>query len=221
MTKFKVNGAEVECSRPGSLMDYLREELRLTSVKDGCAEGACGACTIIVDGAIRKACVLKTEKMEGKEVLTVEGLSEREKAVFAHAFGAVGAVQCGFCIPGMVMCGKALLDKNPDPDRAQVKDAIKNNICRCTGYKKIEDAILLAGKILRENLEIKEDENALIGQGLLRTDAKDKVLATAVYTDDMVLPGMVYGGAVRSPTRAAASCRSTHPKRKSTRTLSP
>ena len=199
MSRFTVNGREVECTENKSLMDYLRDDLRLTSVKNGCNEGACGTCTVILDGTPRKACVLKTDKVDGKTVQTVEGLSDREKDVFAYAFGKVGAVQCGFCIPGMVMCGKALIDKKPDPTPADVKDAIKNNICRCTGYKKIEEGIMLAARMLREDLPIEEEENAQVGQGLLRTDAKAKVLAEAVYTDDLYPEGLIYGSAVRSP----------------------
>ena len=108
---FVVNGVPCSTEEEKPLLRYLRDELRLTSVKDGCSEGACGTCTILVDGKAVKACVLSTKRAAGKEIVTVEGLSEAEREAFVYAFGAVGAVQCGFCIPGMVMAGKALLDQ--------------------------------------------------------------------------------------------------------------
>ncbi len=119
-----VNGKEVTASEDKRLLDFLRDDLRLTAVKDGCSEGACGTCTIIVDGKATKCCVQKVSKFVGKEIITVEGLSNREKEVYAFCFAEAGAVQCGFCIPGMVMAAKGLLDKNPDPTRADVKKAI-------------------------------------------------------------------------------------------------
>ena len=134
---FVVNGVPCSTEEEKPLLRYLRDELRLTSVKDGCSEGACGTCTILVDGKAVKACVLSTKRAAGKEIVTVEGLSEAEREAFVYAFGAVGAVQCGFCIPGMVMAGKALLDQNPNPSEAEIKKAIRGNVCRCTGYKKI------------------------------------------------------------------------------------
>lgn len=139
--KLWINGQEVAVDPERKLIDILRRDLRLKSVKDGCSEGACGTCTVIIDGKATKACVQKAGRLEGKHIVTVEGLSPREKDVFVYAFGEVGAVQCGFCIPGMVMCGKALIDVNPTPTRLEITAAIRNNICRCTGYKKIIDGI--------------------------------------------------------------------------------
>lgn len=133
---FTVNGRTCETSQDKSLLRYLRDDLRLFSVKDGCSEGACGTCTIIVDGKAVKACVLTTKRAVGRNIITIEGMSSEEKETFVYAFGSKGAVQCGFCIPGMVMAGKALIDKNPDPSEEEIKVAIKGNICRCTGYKK-------------------------------------------------------------------------------------
>ena len=111
------------------LIRYLRDTLHLTSVKDGCSEGACGTCHVLIDGKPTKACVPQTEKLEGKTIVTVEGLSDWEKQVYVFAFGEAGAVQCGFCIPGMVISAKALLDVNPDPTREEAAFAIRNNIC--------------------------------------------------------------------------------------------
>ena len=115
---FTVNHRTVTVEQNQNLLRYLRDTLRLTSVKDGCSEGACGTCTVVIDGRAVKACVQQTDRLQGKEVLTVEGLSDFEKEAFVYAFGTAGAVQCGFCIPGMVMCAKALLDRTPDPDEA-------------------------------------------------------------------------------------------------------
>ncbi len=194
-----VNGKEVTSDTDKTLLSFLRDDLRITSAKDGCSEGACGTCTVLVDGKAVKACVQKLSKFEGKKILTVEGLSEREKEVYVHCFAEAGAVQCGFCIPGMVICAKALLDVNSDPTVEDVKKAIRGNICRCTGYKKIEEAILLAGKFFRENLEIpKEPETLHMNQRFKRPDVAEKVVGTGIYVDDMVLPGMIYAKAVRS-----------------------
>ena len=144
MAAFTVNGQSVTVEKNQKLLRYLRDELHLTSVKDGCSEGACGTCTVLIDGKPTKACVPQTDKLEGKTIVTVEGLSDFERDVYTYAFGMAGAVQCGFCIPGMVMSAKGLLDKNPSPTREEAAFAIRNNICRCTGYVKIIDAILMA-----------------------------------------------------------------------------
>ena len=152
---FTVNGTERVTDENKPLIRYLRDDLRLYSVKDGCSEGACGTCTIVVDGFAVKACVLTTERAAGKSITTVEGLSLREKEVFVFAFGSCGAVQCGFCIPGMVMAAKALIDRNPDPTDQEIKEAIRGNVCRCTGYKKIIQGIKRAAAILRGDEEVK------------------------------------------------------------------
>ena len=199
MYKITVNGQVYEAERDGRLIDFLRDELKLTSVKEGCSEGACGTCTILIDGKKMKACVVKISRADGKSITTVEGLSQREKDIYAHCFAEAGAVQCGFCIPGMVISAKSLLDVNLNPSREDVKKAIRGNICRCTGYKKIEDAILEAARYFRENLEIPQmDDSAEVGEHYHRRDARDKVLATGEYVDDIELPGMVYAKALRS-----------------------
>ena len=199
MSVFSVNGKTYTVTENVSLMRFLRDELRLTSVKDGCSEGACGTCTVIIDGKAVKACVQKISNLDGKSVITAEGLSEREKQVYSYAFSEAGAVQCGFCIPGMVMCAKALIDKNPSPSPEDVKYAIRNNLCRCTGYKKIEEAILLAAEIIRENREITNPvSTGLLGESMSRVDASAKALGEAKYADDFYMDGMVYGSALRS-----------------------
>lgn len=194
MFEVNINGKDYRSDSDMSLMDFLREELRITSVKNGCKEGACGTCTVIIDGKTARSCVPKLSKLTGKKVQTIEGFAEREREVFAYAFAAAGAVQCGFCIPGMVVCSKCLIDQNPDPTREEVKFAIRNNYCRCTGYAKIEDAVLLAAKMLRENSAIPETkQSGKIGERVLRVDARDKALGVAKYVDDFKLDGMVYG----------------------------
>ena len=199
MAVFTVNGKTVTAEKNQKLLRFLRDELRLTSVKDGCSEGACGTCTVLIDGKPTKACVPQTDKLEGKTILTVEGLSDWEKKVYTWAFGEAGAVQCGFCIPGMVISAKALLDTNPDPSREEAAFAIRNNICRCTGYVKIIDGILLAGKILREGkLPAASADDWKMGSRVHRLDVEEKVLGYGQYPDDVYVDGMCYGGAVRS-----------------------
>ena len=152
---FTVNGITRTTEEDKPLLRYLRDDLKLYSVKDGCSEGACGTCTVIVDGKAMRSCVLTTARAEGKNILTVEGLSTREKEAFVFAFGSCGSVQCGFCIPGMVLAAKALIDRNPDPAPDEIKKAIRGNICRCTGYKKIIQGITRAAAVLRGDEEIK------------------------------------------------------------------
>ena len=129
-----VNGVARVTDENKSLLRYLRDDLHLTSVKDGCSEGACGACTVLLDGKAVRACVYTTQRAAGRSVTTVEGLPPREQEAFVYAFGAVGAVQCGFCTPGMVMASSALLAVCPDPTEAQIARALRGNLCRCTGY---------------------------------------------------------------------------------------
>ena len=198
MATFTVNGQTVNVEENQKLLRYLRDTLRLTSVKDGCSEGACGTCTVLIDGKPTRACIPQTDKLEGKSILTVEGLSEFEKDVYTYAFGTAGAVQCGFCIPGMVLCAKALLDQNPAPTREEAAFAIRNNICRCTGYVKIIDAILLAGEIFRAGEVPPAPEDWSLGQRVPRVDVEEKVTGTGIYPDDIYLDGMIYGSAVRS-----------------------
>lgn len=199
MVELFVNGESVLAREEQKLMPYLRDELRLTSVKNGCAEGACGTCTVIIDGKAQKACVQRMERLAGKKIITVEGLSPREKDVYAYAFSEAGAVQCGFCIPGMVMCAKALIDACPKPTREQVCDAIKNNICRCTGYKKIEKAILLAAELIKSGASVPQNDAPwLVGENVHRVDAAAKTLGEAKYADDYYFDGMVFASAVRS-----------------------
>ena len=199
MATFTVNGQTVQAEKNQKLIRFLRDELRLTSVKDGCSEGACGTCHVLIDGKPTKACIPQTDKLEGKTIVTVEGLTDWEKQVYTFAFGEAGAVQCGFCIPGMVISAKGLLDVNPDPTREEAAFAIRNNICRCTGYVKIIDGILLAARIFREGkLPAASADDWQVGSRVHRLDVEEKVLGYGQYPDDVYVDGMCYGGAVRS-----------------------
>ena len=199
MATFTVNGQTVQAEKNQKLIRFLRDELRLTSVKDGCSEGACGTCHVLIDGKATKACVPSTDKLEGKTILTVEGLSDWEKAVYTYAFGKAGAVQCGFCIPGMVISAKALLDANPVTTREEAAFAIRNNICRCTGYVKIIDGILLAAEIFRSGKLPEEKKTGYgVGERAVRVDVAEKVQGYGKYPDDLYVDGMLYAGAVRS-----------------------
>ncbi|WP_019552109.1 selenium-dependent xanthine dehydrogenase [Propionispira raffinosivorans] len=199
MFKFKVNGTSVTADKEQNLLTYLRDELRVTSVKDGCSEGACGTCTVLIDGKKIKACIPKLSSLVGKSIVTVEGLSLREKEVYVHCFAQAGAVQCGYCIPGMVISAKSLLDVNLNPTRLEVKKAIRGNLCRCTGYVKIEEAILQAADFFREDLPIPQRETqALLNTRFKRVDAEEKILGTGQFVDDLILPDMIYAKALRS-----------------------
>ncbi|MCI2057248.1 MAG: selenium-dependent xanthine dehydrogenase [Oscillibacter sp.] len=198
MAVFTVNGQTVTVDHNQKLLRYLRDTLHLTSVKDGCSEGACGTCTVLIDGKPTKACVPQTDKLDGKTIVTVEGLTDFEKDVYTYAFGKAGAVQCGFCIPGMVMSAKGLLDTNLNPTREEAAFAIRNNICRCTGYVKIIDAILLAAEVFRDGKVPEAPTNWSLGARVPRVDVREKVTGSGKYPDDIYLDGMIYGSAVRS-----------------------
>lgn len=199
MPTFSVNGKTITTTQTKKLLPFLRDDLGLTSVKDGCSEGACGTCMVLIDGKATKACIPKLSTLDGKEIITVEGLTPREQDVYRYAFLEAGAVQCGFCIPGMVISAKALLDKNLSPTPFEVKAAIKNNICRCTGYKKIEKAILLAAELFSNQTVVPSSSpSGLVGEAFDRIDASDKILGRAEYVNDMTFSGMLYGSALRS-----------------------
>ncbi len=199
MYSFFVNGCQVSTSKKQSLLRFLRDEMHLTSVKDGCSQGACGACTVLIDGETCKACVPQTDRLEGRSIITVEGLTKWESEVYTYAYGEAGAVQCGFCIPGMVMCTKGLLDRNPDPTEEEIKYALRNNYCRCTGYVKIIAAVKLAAKIMRAGkIPAASADDWMLGSRVHRLDVEEKVLGYGKYPDDYYLDGMCYGTALRS-----------------------
>ncbi len=176
------------------LLDLLRDHCGITSVKDGCApEGSCGACTVLVNGRAQVSCAVKASRVAGKEVTTQEGLPGAERTLWAESFVAAGASQCGFCSPGIVMKAEALLHKTPAPSRPQVAAALAGNLCRCTGYIKIIDAILLAaGAKLGEPLpEI--DHSGRVGSRTARYEGTQLALGDKPYVNDLSVPGMLHG----------------------------
>ncbi|MCX6349318.1 MAG: (2Fe-2S)-binding protein [Candidatus Aureabacteria bacterium] len=150
--KFTLNGKEIEVTAPPSLtlLKLLRERLNLTGTKVGCERGECGACTVLVDGEPVDSCLVLAPQVEGKKVETIEGLSRSGRLhPLQEAFVEESAVQCGYCIPGMIMAAKALLDRNLRPTRGEIKRAISGNLCRCTGYVKIVRAVESAAEKMR------------------------------------------------------------------------
>lgn len=149
----KVNGKDVSVEvEPGDLLaDVLRDKLGLIGTKISCGEGECGACTALVDGLTVTSCIYPALKAQGREVITIEGLAEDGKLhPIQQAFIDATAPQCGYCIPGMIMSAKALLDENPNPTREEIKEGISGNLCRCTGYYQIVEAIELAAQRMAE-----------------------------------------------------------------------
>jgi carbon-monoxide dehydrogenase small subunit len=151
-----VNGETVEAAvEPNStLLQFLREQLGLTGAKHGCGLGDCGACTVILDGAPVNSCLVLAVQANGREVLTIEGLAQNgELHPIQSAFVEKGAIQCGFCTPGMILSAKALLEENPKPTETQIRTAISGNLCRCTGYQKIVEAIGEAADAMRKEAQ--------------------------------------------------------------------
>lgn len=150
--RLQVNGnwVEREITSDRILLDFLREDLGLTGTKKGCEEGECGACTILLDGKAVLSCIMPAVKADGAEILTVEGLAEKDGLhPIQQAFWEEGAVQCGYCTPGMLLSTKALLDENSEPTIEEMKEAISGNLCRCTGYGRILRAIQVASERMR------------------------------------------------------------------------
>lgn len=148
---FVLNGRPVEVAvEPFEmLLDVLRDHLQLSGTKKGCGQGECGACTVIMDGDAVNSCMIPAGKADGCSVTTIEGLSDgQELHPIQQAFIDAGAVQCGFCTPGMILSAKALLDRNENPSREEIHTALAGNICRCTGYVKIEQAVEMAAKAM-------------------------------------------------------------------------
>ncbi len=201
LTTINVNGVDYEVEGEAMLIEALRGPIGALSVKVGCDDSTCGTCMVVANGRPIKACNRPASGFAGQTILTTEGLSDREKAVYAHAYAATGAVQCGFCTPGMVMASKALLDKSPEPSRDDIAKALRTDICRCTGYRQIVDAVALAGELLRSGAELPVTVDRMrVSDDAPRPDAAAKVLGTGLFTDDVRLPGMVFAKALRSPT---------------------
>ncbi len=195
--KFTLNGELIEFNGDPEtpLLTLLREELGILSAKDGCApQAACGCCTVQLEDKAVLSCVTKMSRVEGKAVTTTEGLGAYRQSVFANSFVSCGGVQCGFCIPGIVMQSNVLINQNPEPSRADIEKALTPNLCRCTGYKKIVDSVAMAAEAIRKEEEVKLPEgNGRIGTRQPKYQATDLVLGQHHYTDDIRLPGMKVG----------------------------
>jgi xanthine dehydrogenase molybdenum-binding subunit len=193
--EFTLNGAPVKAhGRPGrSLLEVLREDFRLTSPKNGCAPQAnCGCCAVLVDDKVMLSCALPVSKVAGRRVVTLEGVPPEERLLVAECFTRSGAVQCGFCIPGMAMRGLALVRQNPNPSRAEIANALKQHLCRCTGYIKIIDAIELMARVKRGEPLPPRDDSGRVGSRLPRHRGAEFVLGDWKYVDDIFLDGMAF-----------------------------
>jgi aerobic-type carbon monoxide dehydrogenase small subunit (CoxS/CutS family) len=195
LLSFRVNGDPTQVAvRPeATLLDVLRNDLGLTGTKEGCGSGDCGTCTILLDGEPVNACLLLALEVEGRSIETIEGLVDHpiQKAFIAH-----GAIQCGFCTPGAIMSAKALIDGNPRPTREEATSAMAGNLCRCTGYQKILDAVVHWDE--PPSIPEKTD-HVVVGRRVPRIDAPELASGRAVFTDDIRLPGMLYGKILTSP----------------------
>ena len=192
----KVNGItrQVMANEKMVLIDFLRENLHLTGTKQSCdRKGQCGACMVIVNGKAVRSCITKVSTLEGADIISIEGLGTPENPhLLQEAFVLAGAVQCGFCTPGMIMAAKVLLDQNPDPDAAAIKRALARNLCRCTGYKKIIEAIQLAGRFMRGETtpaEVRAQiSEKMLGVSHPRPTAMIKACGVAQFNADIKLP---------------------------------
>lgn len=202
--KFTLNGRPVKIlvdpERP--LLKVIREDFRLTGTKEGCGENLCGSCTVLIDGEPVNSCRLPVKKVEGRNVLTIEGVGTKDRPdAIQRAFVEVGAAQCGFCTPGMILTAKSILDKNPNPTREEVRLGIRRNLCRCTGYKKIIDGILLAAELGRNPSAIRERDISeyRLGGRIPQLNSWDKVTGAMHFSQDIYLEGMCHARVLRSP----------------------
>lgn len=208
MIQFTLNGElkQYNGNPETKLLDYLRNHLHLKAAKDGCSgQGACGACMVEINGESRLSCLLPMRQLENKEIFTLEGVPEPVKEVITQAFVDKGAVQCGFCTPGFVMRTRTLFSKNPSPDKAQIRKALHLNLCRCTGYNKIVDAIYEASRrIITGNAPETKAADAKVGSPYPKYQALEMARGSFRYINDLEFPDMLYG----------ALCFSQHPKAK-------
>lgn len=202
--KFILNGRPagllVDPARP--LLKVLREDLRLTGTKEGCGEGVCGCCTVLLDGNPINSCKLPVERVEGRNVLTIEGIGTKDHPdPIQRAFVEAGASQCGFCTPGMILTAKSILDKNPNPTTEEVRQGIRRNICRCTGYKKIIDGILLAAELRRNPKAIKERDISeyRLGGRIPQLNSWNRVTGSLRYVQDIYMEDICHAKVLRSP----------------------
>jgi aerobic-type carbon monoxide dehydrogenase small subunit (CoxS/CutS family) len=202
-----VNGRKVQRRVPNHyrVIDFVREELKLTGNKEGCGAGECGTCSMFVDGKLIKSCLAPVQKINGCSVETIDDLDrDAGMSLLQQAFHKCGASQCGYCIPGMVMAATSTLRRNPGASRDEIKEGLGGNICRCTGYQKIFDAVELArdiqsGAVPASALEEDAEAHSFIGQRTRRLDAPAKVTGAIKYAADMFMPNMLHMQVVRSP----------------------
>jgi len=188
------------------LLDFLRDDLNLTGNKEGCGAGECGTCSVFVNGVLMKSCLLPVAKVQGATIESVEALAlTGELSLLQKAFHKMGASQCGYCIPGMVMAATAVLRANPFAGREEIKERLGGNICRCTGYQKIFDAVELARDVQNGRLpatalaEIDAEQGEFIGKNVRRIDTPSKVSGRLKYAGDIIMPGMLHVQVLRSP----------------------
>ena len=203
----EINGRRIRRTVPAHmrLLDFLRDELNLTGAKEGCGAGECGTCSIFIDGVLMKSCLVPTARVQGKKIETVEGLARRgELSPLQKAFCRTGASQCGYCIPGMVMAATAALRRNPHAGMEEIKESLSGNICRCTGYQKIFEAVALArdvinGMLPATALDAEVLGDTFVGASVRRLDAPSKVTGALKYAADMTMLGMLHMQVLRSP----------------------
>ena len=203
-----VNGRKISrTAKPWQrVLDFIRDDLGLTGNKEGCGAGECGTCSVFIDGVLMKSCLVPVAKAQGTTIETVESLAQTgELSVLQQAFHKMGASQCGYCIPGMVMAATAALRTNPLAGREEIKERLGGNICRCTGYQKIFDAVELARDIYNGQksatalAEPESVDGSFIGANVRRLDAPSKVSGSLRYAGDMVMPHMLHMHVLRSP----------------------
>lgn len=221
--QFILNGARISCTCDPdmTLLRYLRGTACLKGAKNGCGTGHCGACTVLMNGRPIRSCITKMSRVDGAEILTIEGLKGEDGGLhpIQKAFLDVGAIQCGFCTPGMVLAAKALLDQNPNPTQQEIVKALEHNYCRCTGYVKIIEAVALAAARIRgeeptheeirflehstislgEQEEQEPQEYRVLGQSIWDLDGPGKADGTLAYCGDMARKDMAYGAFVWAP----------------------
>jgi aldehyde oxidoreductase len=202
--KFTINGRPVKLlvDPNKTLLKVIREDLKLLGTKEGCSENLCGSCTVLIDGNPTNTCQLPVYKAEGKDILTIEGVGTKDNPdQIQRAFVAVGAAQCGYCTPGMILTAKSLLDRNPNPTREECRKAIRRNLCRCTGYKKIIDGIMLAAELRRNPDAYKEPDikDLRLGGRIPQLNSWDKVTGALRYGTDIYMENMCYAKCLRSP----------------------
>ena len=201
---FLINGVprKVITNPRRKLLEVIRKDLRLTGTKEGCSAGHCGTCTVLLDGKPVLACRIPVAEVRGRSVTTIEGLGTADQPhPLQLAFAKAGAIQCGFCTPGLIVRSKALLDKNPRPGREEIGTFLQPHLCRCTGYQKVFEAVELAAAVLRGEtgpISLKT-EGGLIGQPVARMDALQKATGTALYADDIAVDGCCFLKVLRSP----------------------